>query len=620
MRVTVSKPFITVKLKESYSSQERMVMMPKTLESLKKQGQMIFRSPKPIQTIYLESGELVRNISEIQPGSVLMLSTKKENQNQENTINDEGIFDNFKMFTLLSDDSDPDDKYKLSNTNELSLKSFKTNSDQDLLESDKSRDSNEFAFDLDEEEDFISFPKRENSSDNRTLSSSFNKAEALAFRNSSSDEEDSSNQELNSLLNSILGAKFLTNDSSFIESTLRNSKTISFYKKAKLEEKHQHQFTFQNLLSHFPKINKDKLTLYPELMTRVQSIVSKRRIITPGCVSYHFKDVIVGPRNSGKSTYLSLITEQFLQELIAVNTLNQNFIFIFDSKKLSISFSNFTDFYLNYVHLILDFLHVQRPGIQQYLDGIINYFTSLIQNETLPILPKQLLTDEDFKVSAKLLARIGEQIFQCYNDPTSFEPFVTNVILLPTLISSAFGFLSVHYIIDNFEYLNFKISSFEPFVECNETINLLDFFEYAISDCSYLITYENTNYFFDLFNMKKELLRDVEFIDVFGLNGEFYGKDKSFVIKFESDPMLYKFDVKDCNGCAAFLAFWEEVCEEIDENNCNWKVNVEKFNEQQLKVKELLEFILKNVFDDVGNEMSKVVRRPIVEIHPITNV
>ena len=120
-----------------------------------------------------------------------------------------------------------------------------------------------------------------------------------------------------------------------------------------------------------------------------------------------------------------------------------------------------------------------------------------------------------------------------------------------------------------------------------------------------------------------DLIRDADFVDVFGFeNEQVYGKDTAFMAKFEDDPRTFKFTVEDCGGCPAFLSLWEEMCRESETNENDWNIEITKFNEHQISVKNYLEYILKYAFvvEDDTDEAQKIVQKPIIEIKPIKNV
>lgn len=447
-------------------------------------------------------------------------------------------------------------------------------------------------------------------------------------------QEAPNQQEVNQASEKMLGPQFqdpaikqMVNQ--YFESM--DPRTQNFYLQASAEENLEQRYQFQNLISSLVHptnlIEKDGLILYDKIIERIDSIINHHRTITDGCVAYNFKTIIVGPRNSGKSTLLSFLTERFLMELSTAQIWKRNFIFVFDAKKLASSFSNYLDFYDTYVDMIFNSLQIQRPGFVPYVESICNYFKSIPRSkEQLQPIPKRLETNEDFRLASRSLKQIAVELFKCARDSTAFMAWHTNVLLLPSLVSSAFGFTQIHYIIDNAEYLDAQFTPLEPFTGVVDPVDIVEYFKYAISNSSFCISCESMFDFLDIYGPRDDsvdLIRDAEFVDVFGFDANSVnGKDMAFLVKFEGDKRTFKFTIEDCGGCPAYLAFWDEMCFEVEQNQNDWNIGIESYNEQQLAVKNSLEFILKSVFvvEDEDDDLEKIVHTPIQEIHPTKTV
>jgi hypothetical protein len=212
---------------------------------------------------------------------------------------------------------------------------------------------------------------------------------------------------------------------------------------------------------------------------------------------------------------------------------------------------------------------------------------------------------------------------QCFDDPAGFEAWHTNVLLLPSLISSAFGFTQVHYVIDNLEYLGGQLQPEHPFVESAQPIDVGEYFKYALSSASWIAACEQTEeclQFAASDEASLDIIRSCRLETTFGLRGPVNGHDKAFMVRFSGDPRLFRFTVDDCGGCPAFLSFWEEVCREVDETTDPWTVDVSNYTEQQTSVKECLSHLLKCAFVAGEDETANVVQNEIVEIRPVTTV
>ena len=446
------------------------------------------------------------------------------------------------------------------------------------------------------------------------------------------EEEDELDEESGgrNVLEEMLGVQFCYGDlENDVDTVFRNCdrETQRTYRRMVREMKRQQRSFFQNSLSRlscFDSLTKrDELTLGKAIVQRADEIVSKFRVVEPGLVAHNLHAFIVGPRESGKSTLLAFVAERLLVSLIRSQTYKRNLVLIFDAKKLSVSFENYKEFYNSFVDIVFDAVATQRPGFVEFQEAIAEYFKEIANGVSETALPKRFVTNELFKPAARGLSQLGAQLRKCYSDPSAFEEWHTNVLLMPSLVAAAFGFTQVHYIIDNVEYLDAQITPGHPFV--STPINIIEYFLYAFSSASYVLACENFDDCMNVFSPNDKrinIMRDSSVFDVFGMEGDVVGHDKAFMLRFDGDPRLFRFSVEDCCGCPAFLSFWEEICREVESNKDTWSVDITEYNEQQTTVREYLQHLLKQVFvvDATSEEAAKLSQNEILEIRPIKSV
>ena len=443
------------------------------------------------------------------------------------------------------------------------------------------------------------------------------------------DDLDEENVDRN-ILEEMLGVQFCYgNLESDVETVFRgcDQDTKRNYRRMVREMKRQQRSFFQNAVSRlscFEALTKrDELTLGKALVKRADDIITKFRVIEPGLVGHNLHAFIVGPRESGKSTLLAFVAERLLVSLIRSQTYKRNLVLIFDAKKLSVSFESYKEFYFSFVDIVFDAVAAQRPGFVEFQEAISGYFKEIANGVSETALPKRFATNELFKPAARGLAQLGAQLRKCYSDPSAFEEWHTNVLLMPSLVAAAFGFTQVHYVIDNVEYLDAQITPDHPFI--GSPLNIIEYFLYAFSSASYVLACENFEDCMNVFGPNESrinIMRESSVFDVFGMEGDVIGHDKAFMLRFDGDPRLFRFSVEDCCGCPAFLSFWEEICREVESNRDSWNVDVSEYNDQQTTVRECLQHLLKQVFvvDSTSEEAAKISQNEILEIRPIKSV
>jgi hypothetical protein len=404
-----------------------------------------------------------------------------------------------------------------------------------------------------------------------------------------------------------------------------------FYEQLAQDEVNQQRYIFQNLLKDLPRYDalvqrdgegKDRLIFVSSIIDRARGIVAKHRILTPGCVAHYFKTVILGPAKSGKSTLLAFTAEQFLVELFRSHTYKRNFVLIIDAKKLSISFSQYQEFYCAIIDLTFTAIRVQRPGFIPFADAVTAYFKGIVRGAKDTALPRAFAVHDHFRLTARSLSLLASQLLQCIDDPAGFEAWHTNVLLLPSLISASFGFTQIHYIIDHVEYLRGTLNPDHPFGASHDAIEIADYFKYALSTASFIFAAEKSEDALAVLQSQEsslDLLRNATFDDTLNLVDP-GARDRELMVKFEGEPRLVRFTIDDCAGCPVFLSFWEEIWREIDEIEEPWNVDVRQYTDAQVFVRECLGHLLKCVFVTGGEDDQGIVHNPVLEIRPVKTV
>lgn len=619
-----STPFIYIKLSSKKDSPGERVVIPQTLDGLKKKAKILLRS-KEIQAFFTEDGQYIESIDQIAPSTTLIASEKPyTTQAQRDALNREHDDDE----DSLSYDADEFENQENKEQDDIYIPIHEEEEEEEDIEELKSGTQ-----EIDDEENqHISFVSTSQVEQEPSLLDDIEEEEEK--ENESTDPlksdddlvDDSPPVPEKEIVERLLGPQYCNEAiQQIVMDAYSQADTKNFMKNAMKEEQDQQRFMFQKCISSLSAYNnlldRKNLTLVHQIEEKANGIVNKHRVLTTGCVAYNFNTVITGPHPSGKSTFLAFVTEQFLTDLVITNTWKRNFVLIFDAKKLAISFSSYLTFYDAFIDLIFGALKYQRPGFIPYADSVTLYFHGITQEpNTQATLPKTFSECTEFRSAARSLALIGSTLKQCFEDTSSFSAWFTNVLLLPKLISSAFGFDQIHFIIDHIDYLDVQFQPAHPFVDSSETVDLVEYFKYVLSTSSYILACEDTNSCISSFGVNGgclDILRNSTLEDVFGLEGEVYGSDKEFNITFE-DQLPFRFTVTVCNGCPAYLDIWAEMCRDVDRNTESWNVDPSQYNEHQEAVKHAFEYFLRTVF--VSDSDFTEDKGSIVSIKPITSV
>jgi hypothetical protein len=157
------------------------------------------------------------------------------------------------------------------------------------------------------------------------------------------------------------------------------------------------------------------------------------------------------------------------------------------------------------------------------------------------------------------------------------------VLLLPSLISSSFGFTQIHYIIDYVEYLRGTLQLDHPFVASHDTVEISDYFKDALSMPSFICAAAKSEDALAVSQSPEsslDLLRNATFDHTLSLVDP-GARDRDLMVNLEGEPRLVRVTIDDCAGCPVFLSFWEEIWREIDEIDEPWNVDIRQYTDAQ---------------------------------------
>jgi hypothetical protein len=258
MRSRAPAPFVFIRLRDDASVAAKRLSLPPMFDSLLEQAQSLLSLSSPV-TLSTEDGTRVDNIDSIVPGMTLFASPEP-------------------VIVPIPDDYSLDDLVISDATRTISQ------GKPPLLEEDPPAEQEE------EEE-----------------------PDALV---SDHEEEDAAEAGAVPLVEGLLGPQFCVGGfDGIVRAALEGDDVAVFYQRLLQEESTQQKYIFQNILIDLPRAdaltNRESLTLVPSIVQASRDLMGKHIIICPGCIAHHFRVLIVGPRSSGKSTFLAFISERF---------------------------------------------------------------------------------------------------------------------------------------------------------------------------------------------------------------------------------------------------------------------------------------------------------------------
>lgn len=311
----------------------------------------------------------------------------------------------------------------------------------------------------------------------------------------------------------------------------------------------------------------DSLSASDLLIKKAKKYISDHRISNPISPSYMFHSVIVGPPKCGKSTYLGIMAQQFLVDLIVTNSWKKTFVFVADLDKIMSGYQDNQSFYHSFIHHIFQLLMAQLPSMIQYLPKIEKAFHSITEIstkiETFP-LPMRLMQNLELRKLSADLQSIGTSLASIWFDPSSLSQWITNLVMLPSILAKAFGFHDVVFILDHFEACTVQMDPLYPFEDSRPIMYVNEYWKYAINNYPFILSTGDETALIESLSPSDEtgidLLLDLELISFFDIVQEFEYSDIELTIDFEDEKMVpLKLAGTSCAGIPIYVDQWIRI-------------------------------------------------------------
>ena len=307
-------------------------------------------------------------------------------------------------------------------------------------------------------------------------------------------------------------------------------------------------------LELFPDVD-DSTYGKEQIISKSKKILSNHRFSNPIGSEFHIRAAITGMKRSGKSTFLRILTDQLISELVFDGTWHKTFLFMLNMEKLVSSINSPEKFYTTIVHSTLHHLSWHKPIMHQHMRKLILFFDSVITNKHTRHFPH--LNDETIENELK---NLGTYLFNLWNTPTEYRKFMTAAVFFPSIIANIFQFQKTLFILDHydvihtFSYPSGETSNFNP----NDGFWLTDICNYAFTSTDFIIASDDLNKFYECTSYIKniEIYGTMDLIDKLSRTNLF---DNYFAVQIEGfeEPIILTID--SCGGVPYYFQLWENM-------------------------------------------------------------
>ncbi|OHT04892.1 hypothetical protein TRFO_27504 [Tritrichomonas foetus] len=321
-----------------------------------------------------------------------------------------------------------------------------------------------------------------------------------------------------------------------------------------MQEAHLYKHITQSLLN-IPKHS-------PLLDERAAELVNNATFGS-SCGAYtRFKAAVVGPPQSGKSTFLQILASFTLLRMMGSGQYKRTLFFMVDFRSFSESINHPINFYQEFVKIIFEAIANQKIEFRPYCDSVIHHFQRITKLDKLPVLPQKFTICDEFRAASIILGEICQNIFNCLHKIHSLSVFLTHCAMLPRYIAFAFGFTGVHFVIDHFDASDIDILADSPLDDDPHSLSLIDYIKFMVSNDSFVISCSNEERLVESLELVSDDGVDIrdgtDFISITDMDDE-HSDTYEFMLACEDIQDPVKLRLIDCGGCSGFLAKWDVI-------------------------------------------------------------
>ena len=248
---------------------------------------------------------------------------------------------------------------------------------------------------------------------------------------------------------------------------------------------------------NFPRVS-DEYFAYNTLVAKARSVITSHRKAMPGGTCYHFRVGIVGPPRSGKSSFLSLLGEEIMSDLLATGAFKRTFIMAMDCSQLSTVVNNDKLFYQAIVQTTIHCLRWQAPHLRGKIDILQKFFESVTDVTTYPRFPGSYANSGEERAQKGRYQKLAKDLCDLWHDDRRRASWYLAVAMFPTFLAQAVGFKDVIFLIDHFDELDVDAPTTGHFAKSPDRVSLADAMKLVLQQNSFVISCRNEHQFYNI--------------------------------------------------------------------------------------------------------------------------
>jgi hypothetical protein len=287
-----------------------------------------------------------------------------------------------------------------------------------------------------------------------------------------------------------------------------------------------------------------------------------------------------------------------LERFFASGQYRKTLVLYLDMMKLSACGGDVFALYREIVDITFQHLAAQRFDVSPYAKPLAAHFARLNAVSSLIPLPHAFAQEDQFRSAIAILNIIAERLYSALHCDQSLNAWLTQVVSFPRSIALAFGFGSVHFVLDHLDAADLDIVPQPPLGAEDLSVSLMESLKFMLNADSFAASCVNEAAFLGLLASlgpnSIDLRAGTEIVTVLDL-------DRGHPARYEFRAIFpiarpAALHIRDCGGAPGYLSVWDRATQLADKVR-----KEEKAEESSLKARELRLLLIATVEVLVGS-------------------
>lgn len=306
------------------------------------------------------------------------------------------------------------------------------------------------------------------------------------------------------------------------------------------------------------KLSKDlsKCLYVPEMEMLAKKAI---QLILRARTAPWIRTAIVGPKGSGKTTFLSVFLQTLAETLVTAAKWKQTFFFFLDFAKIA---SDPRDMYKWIVKETFEQFSRLNSKMEPFQKKMTSYFAGIADGTSSEVFPKRINIDSWIPYIDIKLTNLSKKIKELLASE-NLDKFVEFAFSFPVEIGRLFGLPEVIFVVDHFEQSDVDVQVREKVFNMSEQVKSV------MKRFPFVVCCQDEEQFLSILDSLDEegtdLINRVTFINIAEIKVPPEEMKNEVLVRFSNGRPAVRLTREQCAGCVGFLAQWYTLCQAAEE-------------------------------------------------------